>query len=76
MTPDRYAPYMAYEFNTDRTRAISDEAVFGIAAYVGEVENGQFTGRHAGIFPDLAQARAWLRGENMQPLIVYGADRA
>ena len=52
------------ELNEDRTRAITDEvAVFAVVGYLGEVRDGEFTGRHAGCFRTWDTARAWLRGE-------------
>lgn len=52
------------EFSADKTRLITDElSVFAITGYVGERVGDEWSGRHAGCFGSLDQARAWLAGD-------------
>lgn len=64
-----------YLISIDEKRALVS-APFGIAAYEGNVDGGEWAGRHVGVFDHEADALAWLATGEPQPIKVYAAEQA
>lgn len=57
--------------NAERTRAVDDAPVFGIACYEIRPDDPE-TGHHVGVLQSPGDAERWLRTGEPKPTKVYG----